>query len=312
MQGIATYNNQIEIPAGHELHCTAGRYRLPNYSASNRPSNAYVGELIINTDTATLEMWTGDRWANCGGGNRGGSAANPAFSGGDAYEQGNQSSGTVWVTIPGSGAFEYTYDATDRFGTGDNGWIKYDAAFFGSNNAAIDYVVYGTPSTIIPAFNTNSDTSTNNDTINQGTHRVGRNQTHSGGNSLSTVRCALPKLTKCAYTASRTAGGFHTADFGAFTRNFSGIVNNSPYQNNGSGYWTVVFSGNASGNFNNDMLVLDNGDLRSGNGSYSVNTGVLSFGTERGSGSQIPQIIWGTTDAYGEYCYTTSWELWLH
>ena len=131
MQGIATYNNQIEIPAGHELHCTAGRYRLPNYSASNRPSNAYVGELIINTDTATLEMWTGDRWANCGGGNRGGSAANPAFSGGDAYEQGNQSSGTVWVTIPGSGAFEFTYDATDRFGTGDNGWIKYDAAFFG-------------------------------------------------------------------------------------------------------------------------------------------------------------------------------------
>ena len=72
MQGIATYNNQIEIPAGHELHCTAGRYRLPNYAAANRPSNAYVGELIINTDTATLEMWTGDRWANCGGGNRGG------------------------------------------------------------------------------------------------------------------------------------------------------------------------------------------------------------------------------------------------
>ena len=59
-----------------------GRYRLPNYAASNRPSNAYVGELIINTDTATLEMWTGDRWANCGGGNRGGSQSNPAFSGG--------------------------------------------------------------------------------------------------------------------------------------------------------------------------------------------------------------------------------------
>jgi hypothetical protein len=74
----------------------------------------------------------------------------------------------------------------------------------------------------------------------------------------------------------------------------------------------VVFSGNASGNYNNDMLVLDNGNLRSGNGSYSVNTGVLSFGTERGSASQIPQIIWGTTDAYGEYCYTTAWELWLH
>ena len=119
-------------------------------------------------------------------------------------------------------------------------------------------------------------------------------------------------MTKCKFTSSRTAGGFHTADFGAFTQNFSGIVNNSPYQNNGAGYWTVVFSGNASGSFGSDMLILDNGDLRSGNGSYSVNTNVLSFGSERGSSTQIPQIIWGTTDAYGEYCYTTAWELWLH
>ena len=48
MQGIATYNNLIEIPAGHELHCTSGRYRLPNYAQANRPSAPYVGFLIIN------------------------------------------------------------------------------------------------------------------------------------------------------------------------------------------------------------------------------------------------------------------------
>ena len=118
MQGIAAYNNQIEIPAGHELHCTSGRYRLPNYAANNKPASAYVGELILNTDTATLEVWTGDRWAVCGGGNRGGSQSNPAFSAKDAYEQGNQTSGQVWVSIPGSGAFQFEYDATDRYGTG--------------------------------------------------------------------------------------------------------------------------------------------------------------------------------------------------
>ena len=87
--------------------------------------------------------------------------------------------------------------------------------FFGANNAAIAYTVYGSPSNIIPAFNINSTTSTSNDTINQGTHRIGREQTHSGGNSLSTIRIALPKLTKCNFVSSRTAGGFHTADFGA-------------------------------------------------------------------------------------------------
>ena len=74
----------------------------------------------------------------------------------------------------------------------------------------------------------------------------------------------------------------------------------------------MVFSGNSSGSFGSDMLILDNGNLRSGNGSYTVITGVLSFGSERGSGTQVPQVIWRTTDAYNEYCYTTSWSLWLH
>ena len=312
LQGIATYSNKIEIPSGHKLTAGAGQFRIPNYAAASKPSSPEVGDVILNTDTATLEVWTGDRWAICGGGNRGGSAANPAESAGDGYDQGNQTSGTLWVTIPGSGAIQFEYDATDRYRTGDFGWIKYDAAFFGANNAAIAYTVYGSPSTIIPAFNTNSTNSTSNDTISSGTHRIGREQSHAGGNSLSTIRCALPKLTKVKYVASRVTGGSQTADMGAFTQNFSGIVNNSPYQNNGQGYWTVVFSGNASGSFGSDMLILDNGDLRSGNGPYSVNTSVLSFGTERGSSTQVPQVIWGTTDAYNEYCYTNTWELWLH
>ena len=38
---------------------------------------------------------------------------------------------------------------------------------------------------------------------------------------------------------SAQSGGSQTADLGALHRNFSGIVNNSPYQNNGQGYWTV-------------------------------------------------------------------------
>ena len=312
LQGIATYQNKIEVPSGHKLTTQAGQFRLPNYAANNKPGSPEIGDLIVNTDTATLEVWTGDRWAVCGGGNRGGSASNPATSADDAYNQGNQTSGNVWVEIPGSGAFEFTYDATDRYGTGDNGWIKYDAAFFGANNAAIAHTEYGSPSSIIPAWNTNSTSSTSNDTISQGRLRIGREQSHQGGNSLSTIRCSLPRFTKAKYQASMVSGGADTADFGSFTQNFSGIVNNSPYQNNGSGYWAVLFSGNASGSFGSDMLILDNGTLQSGNGSYSNNTSVLSFGTERGSPTQVPQIIWGTTDAYREYVYVNSWELWLH
>ena len=98
------------------------------------------------------------------------------------------------------------------------------------------------------------------------------------------------------------SGGADTADFGSFTQNFSGIVNNSPYQNNGSGYWAVLFSGNASGSFGSDMLILDNGTLQSGNGSYSNNTSVLSFGTERGSPNTSPTDYLGNNRRLPRVC----------
>ena len=79
LQGLSP-TNKVTVPAGHKLSCESGRYRLPNYAQGSRPSNAETGELIINTTTATLEMWTGDRWAICGGGNRGATQSNPAES----------------------------------------------------------------------------------------------------------------------------------------------------------------------------------------------------------------------------------------
>ena len=312
LQGIAAYSNKIEIPSGHKFTTAAGQFRIPNYAAASKPSSPEVGDVILNTDTATLEVWTGDRWAVCGGGNAGGSQSNPATSGKNAYDNGQVSSGTVWVNIPGSGTFEFDYDASDKYGTGDRGWIRYDSAFFGANNAAIAHTEYGSPSSILPAWNTNSNSSTSNDTISQGRLRIGRESSHQGGNSLSTIRCSLPRFTKAHYSMSAQSGGSDTADFGAFTQNFSGIVNNSPYQNNGSGYWAVLWDGNTSGNFSSNMLIIDPGNLRSGNGSYSQSIGPLSFGTERGSASQVPQIIWGTTDAYREYSYINSFTLWLH
>lgn len=247
-----------------------------------------------------------------GGGGVGLSSSNPALSGRHAYQNGRTSGGQVWVEIPGDGAFLFDYDASDRYGSGDNGWIRYDAGFFGANNGSISWQAYGSPSSIIPAWNTNSTNSTNHDTINQGTLRIGREQSHQGGNSLSTIRISLPRLTKAHYQMSATAGGSQTADFGNFTQNYSGIINNSPYQNNGNGYWSLIWDGNPSGSPSGNWLITDPGNLRSGNGSYSQNIGPLSFGNERGSSSQIPKMIWGTCDAYNEYSFIQSWTLWLH
>ena len=241
-----------------------------------------------------------------GGGSKGGSENNPADSARQAASEGHTGS-TVWLTVHGT-ALEMEYDASDRFGSGHPGWAKFDDSFFGSNYQNIPYTKYGSPQSMIPAFHNSSADSTSDSTISSGHHRIGREQNHQGGNSLSTIRIGLPKLTRVKYNASYQAGGWHTADFGNFNQNFSGIINNSPYENNGSGYWAVIWSG-SSGSWSSDMHVIDPGNLGSGNNSHSANYGPNGFGGET---SNDPWIIWGTTDAYGEYRYTNDWTLWVH
>ena len=232
---------------------------------------------------------------------------NPATSARQAAADG-LTGDKIWLTI-GSNAYEMDFDASDRYSSGNTGWAKFDNGLFGTNNATIDYTVYGSPSSIIPAFNNNSVDSTSNSTISSGTHRIGRNQSHNGGNSLSTIRIMLPKLTRVHYTSSYVSGGNDSADFGAFNQNYSGIINNNPYENNGSGYWAVIWDGGSSGNFSDSMLIIDPGNLTSGNQSHSQTILSGSFGSETGDD---PYIIWGTTDAYREYRYTNSWTLWVH
>ena len=285
---------------------------IPSYTTSQANGlSPSTGALIFNTDTDQgLQVWDGSEWVLLVGGSVVGSAIdNPANSAKEAYDAGHTGS-TVFLRIGGS-VYEMQYDSSNRYGDGSFGWAKYDNGFFGANNSTINWTKYGSPNSIIPAWNTNSTSSTSDDTLSQGTHRIGREQSHQGGNSLSTIRVMVPAHTKVHYQADYVSGGSQTADFGAFTRNFNGIVNNQPYQNNGSGYWAVCYSG-TQGSWNNDMLVLDNGDLRSGNGPHSQNIGPLNWGSQRGTSGAPPYIIWGTTDAYNEYRYTNNWTLWFH
>lgn len=317
--GIASTLEQVTISAGHTLKVSGaiecdstGALQLPTGSTAQRPGSPQAGYFRFNTTESKFEAWddTNSEWKEFGSAPLGSDQGNPANSAKEAAAAGLPS-GTAWINI-GSSAYAFEYDASDKFGTGDSGWIKYDRVFFGSNNSTISHTEYGSPSSIIPAWNVNSNSSTSNDTIGAGRHRIGREQSHQGGNSLSTIRVQLPQLTKVQYSASYVSGGADSADFGSFNQNFNGIVNNSPYENNGSGYWMVIWDGNTSGNFSNNMLITDPGNLTSGNNSHSQNTGVLSFGSQRGSVGSPPFAIWGTTDAYREYRYTNEWTLWLH
>ena len=104
----------------------------------------------------------------------GSSASNYALSARDAYNAGRRAS-TAWVMIPGNQAFEFDFDSSDRYGTGERGWIKYDRWFFGANYSQIDWNQYGSPSTIYPAWTEDNNTSSNT-TIDTGRFRIGREQ----------------------------------------------------------------------------------------------------------------------------------------
>ena len=318
-EGVMIFNtteNTIQVYNGSAWQDLASATELDTWAGTGaRPAAPSVGDLGLNTTDNKLEVYAGidvdtnaASWILHGSSPIGSSSANPAQSARLAAADG-LAEATIWITIGGT-AYQTQFDATDRYGDGRVGWAKIDNVFFGANNATISHTEYGSPSTIIPAWNTNSSDSTSNDTISTGKLRVGRQQSHSpsGNNSLSTVRFTLPKLTAARYTGAHQSAGSDTADFGSFTQNFNGIRNNSPYENNGSGYWVVVYSGGTT-NFGTDMLIMDPGNRGSGNQSFTSTSSVVSYSTET---TNDPEIIWGTTDAYNEYMNVNSFELWVH
>lgn len=328
LAGTATSLNQVSVPAGKKLKIGADAsldlsgldtaLQLPAGTTGNRPGSPATGYWRFNTSNNVFEVYTGSAWATLSAAASGSaavvadgsSAVAAADNPGEAFAAGLTSGNEVWLKV-GDTSLPYEYDPSDRFGTGDEGWALMNHTWFGTYGPShlVDYYSYGSPHTMRAAFTTQSTVNSRN-SITSGRFRIGQNSTHSGGNSLSTVRIQMPRMTKARYYKdSRTNGGADTPDYGAFTQNFNGINGNSPYQNNGSGYWQVIWSGRTSGNggsTGNDWMIMDNG----ANNSNGYVSSVQSFGA--GKPGTDPWAIWGTTDAYREYVVYNTWRIWFH
>ena len=294
------------------VNCPAG-------TTAQRPASPVEGDFRYNTTINAFEFYDGTTWRTTEFTNfdtsAGSSPSKPVRSGQEAYRAGQLTDGYVWVEIAGA-PYLMEYSASDRYGTGELGWINYSNEFFGQHYFRIPEARYGVPSeNMIPAWNTNSSTSTANDTISEGKLRIGYELAHVGGNSLSTVRAAMPVHTSLYYQLTDAlSAGADTADFGTSwqTGNYGfNIFNNNAYQNNGSGYWCIMHTGNASDTSNStNSRILDPGDLRSGNGSWTTNN-YETWGSQLDN-TYVPYIIWGTTDAFREIAYIRGWNVWLH
>lgn len=65
IQGIATYNNTIRIPTGHNLEVngdisTNGNLKIPSWNNSTRPLSPSIGLIGVNTEELILEVYVGE------------------------------------------------------------------------------------------------------------------------------------------------------------------------------------------------------------------------------------------------------------
>lgn len=290
-----------------------GFLQLPAGNISQRPT-PQQGMIRISTDAQDLDIYNGTTWTSA----KGSSQDNPAISAKEAYASGLRGT-TAWILIAGK-AYQMEYDPSDRYSTGEPGWVNYTNTFFGNNHTTISSLEYGNIGTIRSSWDGNSPTNVNGATIATGSMRIGRNLSHIGGLSLGTIRVALPSLTAARYFATDAEGGGEdAADFGTgwqAGQNFNAIVNNIPYQNNGSGYFMTIWSGNLAGTWSNDLLIMDDGAANQGfggnrNGAFTVTSVVRRFATQT-KPTVTPYAIWGTVDAFREYAYYRAWNIWIH
>lgn len=68
LQGLPTYNNEINISGGSTLNLSGGNFKLATWGSLNRPPNPESGVFGINTDLDAVEYYNGTTWLNVGGG----------------------------------------------------------------------------------------------------------------------------------------------------------------------------------------------------------------------------------------------------
>jgi hypothetical protein len=122
LQGFSTYGNKVRVPSGHTLD-VEGKFKLPVYDNFTRPASAEIGELILNTSTQDVEVWTGFAWVRVGGGaSTYGSEANPATSAKALVDVGIYTNGVYWIQPTSTSPKQQVYCVLDPAVDG-GGWM---------------------------------------------------------------------------------------------------------------------------------------------------------------------------------------------
>ncbi len=122
LQGISAFSNKIRVPSGHRLTFD-GALKLRNLSTANLPATGNEeGDIVYNTDTKQISIWTGAAWT----GSQDGSTAEGAVSSAkELYDNGIVTSGKSYryINTPNGGVKRVwcDFDTQDQFG--NSGWM---------------------------------------------------------------------------------------------------------------------------------------------------------------------------------------------
>lgn len=99
IEGISTFGNVVRVPSGNTLDVD-GNFILPSYTTANLPGSAVEGQLVYDSTTKSLKVWSGTAWRTAGtpGGGDGLSELSPALSA-QAIKTANPSAttGFYWI-----------------------------------------------------------------------------------------------------------------------------------------------------------------------------------------------------------------------
>lgn len=121
IQGITAYSNTVRIPAGH-IFDVSGNLKVPTWTTSTRPSTSTVGLFGFNTQTNTVQVYSGAiyGWIDVGKTAADGTSQAAAVDKSADILTANPSASTGWYWIKVSGiAYQFWVDTVYSGG----GWI---------------------------------------------------------------------------------------------------------------------------------------------------------------------------------------------
>lgn len=143
LQGIASYNNTVRVPSGHNLDIygeliASGTLKVPVWTTETRPSPPEIGYIGFNSSESVAEVYTGTEngWVSIGETKNDGTTQDKAVSRSTEILEANPGAATGWYWMIINNQARQVWVDNEYEG---GGWVLVGSHPFGVNIQALTY-----------------------------------------------------------------------------------------------------------------------------------------------------------------------------